>query len=110
MQIAQGKQQKAGLYIWFEKYEGIYRKCGASTGPIIGDATVDISGILLIPSNVVGMGVLPILSTSRTPTLSLVDDGSIVDDGDGCVVLPPPKYGMFQQEDGGINNSRIAPQ
>jgi len=49
----------------------MYRKCGASTGPIIGDATVDISGILLIPSKEVdGMGVL-LTSTSRSPTLSL---------------------------------------
>ena len=98
---------KSGLYIWFEKYDGIYRKCGASTGPIIGDATVDISGMLLIPSNAVdGIGVL-LTSTSRTPTLSLVD-GSIVDGG--CCDALPPKYGIFQQEEGGISNSRIAPQ
>jgi len=87
----------------------MYRKCGASTGPIIGDATVDISGILLIPSKEVdGMGVL-LTSTSRSPILSL-GDGSIVVDGGDCDVLPPPKYGMFQPEEGGINNSRIAPQ
>ena len=87
----------------------MYRKCGASTGPIIGDATVDISGILLIPSKEVdGMGVL-LTSTSRSPILSL-GDGSIVVDG-GCA-LPPPKYGIFQPytEGGGISNSRIAPQ
>jgi len=65
--------------------------------------------MLLIPSNVVdGMGVL-LTSTSRSPILSL-GDGSIVDVDDGCEDALPPKYGMFQPEEGGINNSRIAPQ
>ena len=83
----------------------MYRKCGASTGPISGAVTVDKSGIFILSwlsngDDDDGIGdVLPSLTT-----LSIVF---------GLLAEGPPKYGMFQPYTpvgDGIINSNTAPQ
>lgn len=77
----------------------MYRKCGASTGPMSGAATVDKSGIFILSWLNEGIGVLPSLTT-----LSIVF---------GLLAEGPPKYGMFQPYTpvgDGIISSNTAPQ